>query len=416
MLILAIFAFPNKTRAETDCDDLSGSEERKCEELEKKAEAYQNLIELKNKQQNTLKNQLVIINSEQQKNRSEIENILEKSGDLERRISELEREISYGEEMMKYQKQILAGLLQSYYEYYKQGILGIVMVDKSLSDIVNQSDYLAQSSVRVQESLEQIRNVKEKLEKDQQEIIGKKEEGERLKKELQNRNSNLELSEGQKQNLLTQTKGEEAKYQKLLARVEQQKLELFNFGAAENIDEVNASVGSYPKPDSKYWASTSWYYSQRDSRWGNKTIGNSNSLMKDYGCAVTAASMVFKLHGASIDPGKMAKQKIYYYDLIKWPGSWEPSTMLASSTSHSGVNWKKVDSEIEDGHPVIVYIKKTNGGGGHYVVIHNKDDDGKYVVHDPYFGSNLFLTTSQSLFGALGKNSKTIIDQMILYK
>jgi hypothetical protein len=196
--------------------------------------------------------------------------------------------------------------------------------------------------------------------------------------------------------------------------VEAQKRELFNFSEASNLAEVDASVGNYAKPDSKYWASTDWYFSQKDSRWGNKTIGNSNSLMKDYGCAVTSVSMTFRFAGASIDPGKMSKQKIFYYDLIKWPASWNPDIELTSSINHGNINWKTIDKEIANQHPVIVFIKKTNGRGGHYVVIHNKNSK-DYIVHDPYFGSNLYLGTSRALVGALGLNSGTKIDQMIIY-
>ena len=87
---------------------------------------------------------------------------------------------------------------------------------------------------------------------------------------------------------------------------------------------------------------------------------------------------------------------------------------LVSSTGHGNVSWSKIDSEIKNDHPVIVYIKKSNGRGGHYVVITGKDSK-DYIVHDPYFGSNLYLGTSRALVGKLGIDSKTVVDQMIIY-
>ena len=137
--------------------------------------------------------------------------------------------------------------------------------------------------------------------------------------------------------------------------------------------------------------------------------------MKDYGCAVSAVSMTFKYYGVSIDPGKMAKQPIFSYDLIRWPTSWPPDISLISSTAHSGVNWSNVDNYIKNKQPVIVYIKKTNGRGGHYVVIQGKDSK-DYIVHDPYFGSNLYLGTSRSLMGEMSPKSGTKVDQAIVYK
>lgn len=397
-----------------DCSQLTGDNKKKCEILEKKAEDYQDLIDIKNKQQSTLQKQMEIINTEQARTQAELADTKSKAEDLTGKINDLERDISYKEDLISYQKLILVGMMQSYYEYYQQGVLDLVLINRDFSTILNQSDYLEQTSVKVNEILDSIQKAKTELENQQNDLVQKKEESEKLKQDLEQKKQDLLASEAQKQNLLVQTQGEEAKYQQLLSRVEAQKKELFNFSEAPNLAEVDASVSSYAKPDKKYWASTSWYFSQKDSRWGDKTIGNSDSLMKDYGCAVTSVSMVFKFAGASIDPGKMAKQKIFYYDLIKWPATWEPDIKLASSIYHGNINWKTVDSEIKQSHSVIVFIKKTNGRGGHYVVIHNKDKK-DYIVHDPYFGSNLYLGTSRALVGALGANSGTTVDQMIIY-
>lgn len=398
-----------------DCDQLKGDDKDKCEELEKKAKAYQDLIDIKNKQQNTLQKQMTLIDAEQARTQIDLLKTKNQADSLAQQIEELDREILDKENSINYQKLILSGMMRTYYEYYQQGLLDIVLINKDFSAILNQSDYLTQSSSKVSDVLAGIQKTKKELEQKQNDITQKKQESDKLEQDLEQKKQDLLYNENQKQSLLTQTQGEEAKYQQLLARVEQQKLELFNFSAASNLGEVEASVGNYDKPDSKYRASTNWYFSQKDSRWGTKKIGNSNSLMEDYGCAVTAVSMVFRYYGSSIDPGAMAKQKIFYYDLIKWPGSWSPDIELASSIYHGNINWKTIDSALKQKHLVIVYIKKTNGRGGHYVVIHNKDSK-DYIVHDPYFGSNLYLGTSRALVGKLGTDSGTKVDQMIIYE
>lgn len=412
--VFGLALFSSVLADDIDCSQLMGDDKKKCEILEKKAEDYQDLIDIKNKQQTTLQKQMQIIDTEQVRTQVELASTKTQAEELEVKISDLERDISYKEDLVSYQRLILIGMMQSYYEYYQQGVLDLVLINRNFSSILNQADYMQQTSMKVNEILDGIQKAKAELESEQNDLEQKKQESEKLKQELEQKKKDLQTSEAQKQNLLTQTQGEEAKYQQLLTRVEAQKKELFNFSEASNLAEVDASVGSYAKPDSKYWASTSWYFSQKDSRWGNKTIGNSSSLMKDYGCAVTSVSMAFKFAGASIDPGRMAKQKIFYYDLIKWPATWEPDISLASSISHGNINWKTVDKEIAADHPVIVFIRKTNGRGGHYVVIHNKDSK-DYIVHDPYFGSNLYLGTSRALVGALGANSGTVVDQMIIY-
>jgi len=87
---------------------------------------------------------------------------------------------------------------------------------------------------------------------------------------------------------------------------------------------------------------------------------------------------------------------------------------LASTTSHGNIDWDTVDKEIKNNNPVIVFVKSTKKGAGHYVVIHSKDKNGEYVVHDPYWGSNIFLNSTRAYVSALYRGGTTI-DQMIVY-
>jgi peptidoglycan hydrolase CwlO-like protein len=397
-----------------DCVDQCNADEEKCEKLNEQAKTAEKNLNLVNKTQDLLQDQLDYINRDYEVTQVDLQKISSDVSELERKISSLERDISEKEKVVRHQKAILSGLMQSYYEYDQQGLLEIMILDKSLAESLNQSDYIEQSGVKASEILDEVQKTetqlieeRESLEKDREKIV-------KLQEELEYKKNNLELSQNQKLSLLEKTQGEEEKYEKLLEKIEKQKLELFNFSDASNLGEVLDSVKNYPKPDSKFYASTSWYFSQRDSRWGSQRIGNSKSLMKDYGCAVASIAMVFKKQGASIDPGRMAKQKIFEYDLIRWPGSWSPSISLASSTGHGNISWSKIDSQIKNGNPVIVYIRKTNGRGGHYIVVTGKDSK-DYIVHDPYFGANLYLGTSKSLVGKIGADSKTVTDQMIIY-
>jgi peptidoglycan hydrolase CwlO-like protein len=401
--------YPTSSSSQKSCENNCVDD---CEDLEKKAKVYENLIKLKNKQQDALSDQLDNINTEQAKTLTQLQETQKKVQTLDQQINNLADEIKEGEIKVDFQKKILSGLMQVYFEYDQQGVLPLVLADKAFSETLNHLDYVEQSGEKISNLLAEIKKTKQELVDNQNSLIQKKEESDKAKETLVDKKETLQATENQKTNLLVQTQGEEEKYKKLLARVEAQKEELFDFSAASNLDDVSSSVSSYPKPSSNL-ASTSWYFSQKDSRWGNKKIGNSKTLMKDYGCAVTAVSMVFREKGASIDPGKMASQKIYYYDLIKWPVTWSPGISLISSTSHGNIKWSTIDAQIKKGNPAIVYIKRSRGGG-HYVVVTGKDSK-DYIVHDPYFGANLYLGTSKSLVGKLGTDSKVSIDQMIIY-
>lgn len=422
IFILSFFSL-KKSRA-TDCEgqcktrytdsDQINQCQKECSDLENKAKVYKQNLKINNKTQSLLANQLNDINQRQAINRQNLQQTQNQLDKLSREINSLKNDIAEKEKEISNQKKILAGLMQSYYDYDQQGLLEIVLINKELFTSLSQSDYIEQSEVKVSDILANFQTIKQQLDEASQKLQNDYDKNSQLKQKLKYEKNNLQSSENQKQWLFQKTQGEEEKYKEMLANIERQKEQLFDFSSASNLGEVLSSVNKYPKPDKSDWASTSWYFSQTDSRWANQKIGNSNSLMKNYGCAVTSVAMVFRKYNSHTDPEKLAKEKIFYYDLIEWPKSWSPGISLISSTSHGNVSWSTINSQIKKGHPVIVHIRKNNGRGGHYVVITGKDSK-DYIVHDPYFGPNLYLGTSRSLIGQLGANSSTTVDQMIIY-
>jgi peptidoglycan hydrolase CwlO-like protein len=397
----------------SDCSILSGDEKDKCKKYEEKIKVYQEIIDIKQKQEDTLENQTALLEAEVNKMENEIEM---KKGDIDGlniKITKLEEQIGDTEVSITLQKKILADLLQVYYENKDQDAITAFLSDKSLSSFMAKDDRLVQVEDKTNEVLKNIKSLKEGLTNEKKSIEDKKKEITDLFYELQEKNSDLNDKKDQKEALLVQTQGEQKKYENLLAKVEEQKQELLD------IDELGGdlSADAYSKPPSSAYASTSWYYSQRDSRWGDQNIGNTKTKMRSYGCAVTSVAMVFTYHDDKITPGSMAKKKIFSSDLINWPSaSFGGEVSLSGGYSHGNINWSTIDKELKNKKPVIVYIKKTKGSGGHYVVIHTKISNGKYVVHDPYWGSNIYLSTSQALVGKLSPSSGTKIDQMIIYK
>jgi len=396
------------------CQNKCKDDEKECQNLEKKAKIYENILKLNNKQQDSLTIQIDNIAEEKEKTENGIKNVKEKISEMKETVEKIKRDIFQKEKDIEIQKKILSGLIQSYYDYDQQGILGLILFDNNLPHPFIQSDYIEQSEIKVNQVLENIQNTQKELKEKNEQLQKSYEKNLALSEELFSKKDDLLFSQRKRQSLLTQTQGEEQKYKDLLAHIEEQKKELFDFSLASNISELLNSVNGYEKPENSDKASTTWYFSQQDSRWGTQKIGNSNSLMKDYGCAVTSVAMVFRKFGASVDPKKLAREKIFYSDLIKWPTNWNSNIKLISSVSHGNVNWSKIDAQIKKGDPVIVHIYKTNGRGGHYVVITGKNKK-DYIVHDPYFGPNIYLETSRSLVGKLGSDSGTRIDQMIIY-
>lgn len=405
-LSLFIILIPNVIYAE-DCSQLTGNDKKECQDLEKKAQILQNIIDIKNNQQDTLAAQMASIDKEQAATKAGLDQTQKEADDLLKQVDSLERELADKNKEVDVQKKLLSGLMQSYYEYDQQGLLGIAVINEDISSMLNQSDYLEQSGVKVKSLLNNLQENRDAILKDYEDLKQKKDELDQKKADLADKKETLDASENLKQSLLVQTQGEEAKYQKLLDRVEQQKGELFDFGTASNLNDVVGSVDSYKKPDKKYWDNSN-FFSQRDSRWGNSKIGGTKYLMKDFGCAVTSVAMAYHFNGKNYTPKTILSRADFTSQaLIYWPAGWKKMAF------NSGT----VNSQLKNGNVVIVHIKK-GGGSGHFVVIHDKPSSYKnindYVVHDPYFGANLYLGTSRALIGKLGKGGGTIIDQMII--
>ena len=411
--------------AEENSLDLTEEEKEKIKEnedefkkLEEKAKAYSEIINLKQKQQSNLGGQITSLNGDIAEVENNIEQNRQEIEELNRSINDLTDDINKNEKLILAQKKIIAGLIRAYHEYSRNNLVLASLGGERLHEILSGRDRVTQTSGKIQEALSNIRAVKIKMEEEKQVIEESKLEIIDSQSDLEEKSSLLENAKLQKRSLLVQTQGEEKKYKELLARVEKQKQEILgeiDTLYVANEEEINELVAGLKRPTSGL-ASRDWYYSQKDSRWGNKKIGNSNSLMKDYGCAISSVAMVFTYYDEAITPGTLAKQPIFYWDLINWPADWR-GIKLVTNTNHGGVNWSTVDGELESGRPVVVYIR-AGGGGGHYVVVHHKDKKGEYVVHDPYFGGNIFLDSTVKLLSSLYKVSipKSAIDQMIIYK
>ena len=393
----------------------SGDTQDQIDQLQKKAAIYRQIIDIKKQQTGSLNSQLSLTTSNIQQIQSQIDDSSQQIDDYNTQIIRLTSQISEKQTIIDTQKKLLASLMQSYYETMQKDPVDAYLNDGNFTSLLVTKDQLAQTGEKIRSLVQSVTDLQSSLEAQSADLDQKKTAIVTVQQKLQDQNETLQQTKNANQSLLTQTQGEEAQYTQLLARVEAQKQQLLD------IDEYFASSGlsvdSYPKPDPKYFASTDWYFSQTDPRWGDETIGNTKTLMKSYGCAVTSVAMVFKEHGASTDPGILSSAPIFSGDLISWPSTWPDAklTMSSDGDQHGNVDWSVIDSQIAKGNPVIVYISKTNGAGGHYVVIHHKTADGQYVVHDSYFGANIYLNTSRALIGAIGADSSTIINQMIIY-
>lgn len=150
-----------------------------------------------------------------------------------------------------------------------------------------------------------------------------------------------------------------------------------------------------------------YYYSQYDSRWGNKPYGNEQTTIGESGCAPTSAAMVLsKWKGSTVTPPQMASLASKYGAYVPGAGTngsrfftegisndpnlglkFQEYPIYQQSQKDIDARIKEVDSALASGKMVVVNgVGDRNSTpytpGGHYVVLNSKSSNG-YQVYDP---------------------------------
>ena len=224
LAILALFFIFNlknaKSAVDFNCGNYDGDLKKQCQDKEDEYNKALKLRDIKARQEATIQSQLQFIDLEQSRTKADLALSEQKLLELTGQIQDLTQQIQEKSKLIDYQRKILVSLIQSYYEDYQQGVLDVVLADQDFSEILSQSDYTEQSSMKVNEVLKSIQDTKKSLESEQADLEKKKAESESVKSDLQDKNLDLQYSENKKQVLLGQTQADKQKYEKLLTDIE----------------------------------------------------------------------------------------------------------------------------------------------------------------------------------------------------
>ena len=417
IIIAATFAFFGAASAShlTEIENQIQKKRTHIQELEKQLKATQKKLQSTIKEKRTLNNQVSYLKNRIYQTELNIKLTQTKISETNLGINETNEKINTKESNLKKIKDELIKNIRLIYQLNQISPIEIFFGYNNFSDLLSQIHYSEIIQENLQTELINLKLIKKSLEEKKRDLQNKKNRLKILTKNLADQKKSLSQQIDSKNYLLKITRGQEKEYQKILARLQKQKKsligdlqELVNQRKAE-LERLRNEIGS-PKNG---LASTKWYFSQTDPRWKNETIGYSHSTVGRYGCALTSVAMIMKYYGNQIDPGQLAKYRIYSWDLISWP-KYIGNISLVSSTYRGNINWARINRELRNGHPVIVRISAIGTGSGHYVVIHHHLNNGHYVIHDPYFGSNIYLDyTKQALSKIFHRRTK--VTQMIIY-
>jgi len=135
-------------------------------------------------------------------------------------------------------------------------------------------------------------------------------------------------------------------------------------------------------------------FSQKDPKWADKKINNTNSTFKDYGCAISSLAMLCLYWGKETNPAKLHDELIkvggFQDDMVKWEMI---SGIYPDIIYKETVNCDKTAAPLEklnENLPCILKVKI--GKQDHFIVAWEKQGN-DYFISDPFYGDQLLLTT-----------------------
>lgn len=363
LLFLALFIFV-KSDVIADCDDACR------QELQKQIQEYTQKISDLQKQANTLSNQIAQFNAQIYLTGLKIQQTEEQIKLLSGRIDQVHSSL----EDLK--TAFSARAVETYKMSRTEGPIYFLLSSKNVSDAISNFHYLIEAQNADHDLLNRLQSAQTTYE-------NSKKKSEELQAQLQNDQNLLNSQKAAKQALLTQTQGNEANYQRLLAQAQAQLASLAGFAE---------SVGISLIPHQELSDSWGKYYNQRDSNWGNVAINNSSYSIAAAGCLIASYSMVASHFGGSILPPDVATNPSNF-----WVGT---ALLLKPGPAANGHSAEDVDNPYQQGNQnlkdalnsgaaVIAGLSKDGGPypqhySDHWVVLRSVDGD-SFKINDPLY-------------------------------
>jgi murein DD-endopeptidase MepM/ murein hydrolase activator NlpD len=191
--------------------------QKKLEEINRQIQNFTKQITDTQKKSSSLQNELFIYDRQIATAQLQIEGKQTQIDDTQLQIDELQKLIEQKTSDIAENKKILAQLILQLNEFDANYGLKTTVGSESLSDFLDQIQYTQNFQGKVYQLLQKIKDLKSKLEKQQFDLKIQLQNLKELQNQLQIAKESLTQQKNQKQQLLTQTRGIEKNFQKLLS-------------------------------------------------------------------------------------------------------------------------------------------------------------------------------------------------------
>ena len=211
----------NKSAIQAEIEELNAqikTKQSSIEEIQAKQKKYKEQIAQKQGEQASLKNQITILNGNISKTELEIRSTQIDIDKTNLEIKKVTLEIQEKEADITKKKEYLESLLRLIAKYDDKSTLEVLLVNNSLSEFLDQVQYIKDLNGNLKNVLGKVKIVKQELEEENEGLEKKKKELEELRKKLQEIKAEINDQKVNKQYILDKTRQSESEYQKLLAK------------------------------------------------------------------------------------------------------------------------------------------------------------------------------------------------------
>lgn len=254
LTIAVVFAFyGNASVVGQTADDLvqqKAEKQRKLSEITKKINDLQGEINQRKSLAKTLNNEIAILNLEIAQTEAKLEETQAKIDTTNLEIADVTNNIVQTEKDITKNKEVLKKLISQIHDLDQMSPLEIALENDNFSEFLNQLQYTTNIQEQSQESLTQIKKLRQELELRNSELKKYSAELDALSDELELTQAGLDGQRVAKQQILDQTKSQERAYQRLLGESEnleeQIEKEIYDLDA-----EISRRLGNRRLPPKK---------------------------------------------------------------------------------------------------------------------------------------------------------------------
>ncbi len=310
-------------------------------------------------------------------------------GDVTKNIADKQAAMAEAQAALDTQNRNKDELLRNLYEEGGFDPTLAAITSNSVSDLINRQQYFNSISESLELAIGEIKTKQAALKQEQDALKEQQDELTALKAKQESAKAQIAaakattLAEQAQAVAEQQSASTEAKALQAQVLAIEAKLSVLTATARWGTDIISTS------------SSASWAYNQLNYQ---TTLGNSPFTIHDYGCLVTSIAMVSTFYGHRVTPPDIANHASWF----DRNGNAFVSTIVSGLglvvTDQGPVNWRTVDAELAQNHPVIlsVYLPQVGAlnadGSSHFVVVEGKSGD-HYLMEDPLGGGRGYATS-----------------------